>query len=147
MDHVAVMKKSWGFIDKILSGEKTVESRWSVLKRKPWNAVREGDTVYFKNSGEPVSARAGVRRVTQYADLTPTGVKKILNNYGGKDGMTVNDTPLFFQRFKNRKYCTLIFLKNPVRVGPFAIHKEGFGAMTAWISVPRISAIRYQEKE
>lgn len=142
MDHVAIMKKSWGFMDKILSGEKTIESRWSVSKRKPWDAVRRGDAVFFKNSGEPVAVKTRVERVVQYAGLTPVGVKKILNKYGKKDGMALRDIPVFLGRFRDKKYCALFFLKDPVRVKPFSVRKEGFGAMAAWISVPKISEIR-----
>ncbi|MEI7477466.1 MAG: hypothetical protein WCJ81_02865 [bacterium] len=39
MDHVAIMKKSRKLIPKIVSGEKTIESRWYQTKRAPWNTV------------------------------------------------------------------------------------------------------------
>jgi ASC-1-like (ASCH) protein len=146
MDHVAIMKKSWGFIDKILGGEKTIESRWSVSRRKPWDTVQKGDIIYFKNSGEPVTARACVERVIQFSALTTASVKKILKKYGQKDGMTLRDTPLFFEKFKHANYCVLIFLKNSARVRPFTIDKKGFGAMAAWITVPSVSALRSGKK-
>ncbi len=142
MDHVAIMKKSWGFTDKILSGKKTIESRWSLSRRKPWDAVQKGDTIYFKDSGGPVVAKASVVRAIQVSALTPRSVKKILNEYGQKDGMASEQIPVFFERFRNTKYCVLIFLKDPTRVKNFAIDKKGFGAMAAWISVPSVSKIR-----
>ena len=40
MEHVAIMKKSWGFIEKILGGQKTIESRWYSLKSKPWDNIK-----------------------------------------------------------------------------------------------------------
>ena len=58
MDHVATMRKSWEFLPKILSGEKTIESRWLKNKSVPWGRVCIGDTIYFKNTGEPVTAKA-----------------------------------------------------------------------------------------
>ena len=36
MDHVAIMKKSWGLIPKILDGRKKIESRWGIHKCSPW---------------------------------------------------------------------------------------------------------------
>jgi len=66
MDHIAIMKKSWGLLPKILSGEKTCESRWYKFKRDPWDKVKEGDTLWFKDSGEPVSVKARVRKVSQF---------------------------------------------------------------------------------
>ena len=50
--------------------------------------------------------------------------------------------PKFFERFKNKKYCMLIFLKNPIEITPFEIDKTGFGIMSAWITVEDISRIK-----
>ena len=37
MQHVAIMKKSWGLTDKILSGQKKIESRWYLSSFCPHN--------------------------------------------------------------------------------------------------------------
>jgi ASC-1-like (ASCH) protein len=66
MHHVAIMNKSWKLIPKILSGEKTIESRWYHTKRSPWNIVSQEDTVFFKDSGSNITASAKVARVIQY---------------------------------------------------------------------------------
>lgn len=142
MDHVAIMKKSWGFTEKILSGEKTIESRWYATRRKPWNVIVEGDTVYFKNSGEPITISAVVWRVLQFEYLTPRNVREILAKYGADDGIEKKEIPEFFARFKDKKYCILIFLKSVHKVWPFDVDKTGFGAMSAWIAVPDISKIK-----
>ena len=44
MDHIAIMKRSWGFTGKILSGKKSIESRWLMVKCAPWDKVKAGDT-------------------------------------------------------------------------------------------------------
>lgn len=142
MEHVAIMKKSWGLTEKILRGEKTIESRWYKCKCKPWNAIVSGDTVYFKNAGESVTMKAQVSKVVQFADLSPKRVQEILDEYGGDDGIEKTKIPEFFERFKNKRYCILIFLKNPVKTKPFEIDKIGFGAMSAWITVDVISRIK-----
>lgn len=142
MDHVAIMKKSWGLTERILTGKKTIESRWYSIRCKPWDAVKPGDLVFFKDSGEPVTLRAGVRKVLQFSDLNPKRVKDLLSTYGGDDGIDPLELPAYFQRFKNKKYCILIFLKNPRAVHPFEINKKGFGAMAAWLIVNNISLIR-----
>lgn len=69
MNHIAIMKKSWELIPKIISGEKTIESRWYKNRIAPWDRISEGDTVYFKDSGEPVSAVATVSKVLQFDNL------------------------------------------------------------------------------
>jgi len=142
MEHVAIMRKSWGLTPKILSGRKKIESRWYLVKCQPWNSIKEGDTVYFKDSGEPVRLRAEVSRVVRFADLTPSRVQEILDKYGDDDGLDKEQIPAFFQRFQRKKYCLLIFLKNPQEVEPFEIDKTGFGAMSAWVTVDSISRIK-----
>jgi ASC-1-like (ASCH) protein len=142
MDHIAIMRKSWGLTDKILNGRKKIESRWYSVKYKPWDRIKAGETVYFKDSGEPVKIKAEVSRVMQFADLTPKKVKEILDEYGDDDGLEKEKIPEFFERFKDKKYCLLIFLKNPVEIEPFEIDKTGFGAMSSWITVDDIAKIK-----
>ena len=142
MEHIAIMRKSWGLTQKILNGRKKIESRWYSIKYKPWGIIKEGETVFFKDSGEPVRIKAAVGKVMQFADLTPKRVRGILSEYGKDDGIEKEKIPEFFERFKGKKYCILIFLKNPQEIRPFEIDKTGFGAMSAWITVDDISRIK-----
>ncbi len=141
MDHVAIMKKDWGLLPKILSGEKTIESRWYKTKREAFGKVKAGNVFYFKDSGEPVSLKAKVKKVLEFENLTPQKVKEILYQYGQADGLDIDKIPGFFGIFKNKKYCMLIFLKNPRKVKPFNIDKKGFGAPRAWLSVNNIRQV------
>lgn len=142
MDHVAIMKKSWGLTQKILTGEKKIESRWYKTRRVPWDRIKVGDSLYFKDSGDPVTIQTEVERVLQLFDLTPSRVKEILDTYGKDDGIEKERMQDFFERFKDKKYCILVFLKNPRRIQPFYINKAGFGAMSAWIIVPTLAVIK-----
>lgn len=177
MDHVAIMRKSWGLLPKILSGEKTIESRWYMARYAPWNRIEKGDIVYFKNSGEPVTVKAEVSKVMQFVlrhtelvsgsknieyrsfdfttfsshecgsaqDDTKTEnstVKQILKRFAKADGIEKEDIPKYYQLFKDKKYCILVFLSDPQKVKPFEIDKSGFGAMCAWIIVEDINTIK-----
>lgn len=142
MEHLAIMRKSWGLTQKILNGQKKIESRWYSLKRKPWDKIKKGEVIYFKDSGEPVKLKAEVSKVIQFANLTQKRVKEILGKYGDDDGLEKDKIPEFFERFKDKKYCILIFLKNPREIKPFEINKAGFGIMSAWITVNNISMIK-----
>lgn len=142
MDHVAIMKKSWQLLPKILSGEKTIESRWYKTKHIPWNQIQAGETVYFKNSGEPVTVQAKVKKVLQFENLNSDKVSDILDKYSEADGISPERITEFFNLFKAKKYCLLIFLKNPQSVKPFNINKKGFGAMSAWLTVLGIDKIK-----
>lgn len=142
MEHIAIMKKSWNLTQKILSGEKKIESRWYLNKSAPWGKIHSGETVYFKDSGEPVSLKAEVAKVLEFSELTPAAVKEILGQYGGVDGIKVSDADKFYERFKDKRYCILIFLKDPQKIEPFDINKSGFGNMAAWMCVEDINAIK-----
>src|SRR5438445_447710 len=143
MYHIAIMKKSWGLIEKILSGEKIIESRWYKTKHILWDKIDKGDMVYFKNSGEPISVQAKVEKILQLSDLTTEKVLKLLKIYGRDDGIPDDKIPFYFHLFKDKKYCLLIFLKNVRKIDkPFQINKKGFGAMAAWISVEDIEKIK-----
>jgi len=126
----------------ILTGQKKIESRWYKIKYAPWDRIKSGEVVYFKDSGEPVTVRTEVGKVIQFSNLTPKKVKEILYEYGQADGLGIDKIPEFFEMFKEKKYCMLIFLKNPQKVKPFEIDKSGFGAMSAWISVDNINRIK-----
>ncbi len=141
MDHVAILDKSWGLLDKIVNGEKTIESRWYKTKRPPWDKIQRGETVYFKNSGELISLKATVKEVKQLSDLSPGKVKDILAHYGPALGIEPKETAHYYTHFKDKKYCILIFLTHPQPVAPFAINKKGFGAMSAWLSVANFNRI------
>ena len=142
MDHIAIMKKSWGLTQKILTGQKKIESRWYKTKHTPWNSIKSGETIYFKDSGEPVTLKAEVEKVMQFSDITPKKVKEILYHYGQADGIDSNKLSEFFEMFKDKKYCMLIFLKNPQEIQPFHISKKGFGVMAAWITIDSIEKLK-----
>ena len=126
MDHVAIMKKSWGLTQKILTGEKRIESRWYKSKHFPWGKIEKNDTVYFKNSGEPITIKALVTKVLQFSDLNQKKVKEILEKYGKDIGIAENQPHTHSKiperrvegrewvgvaDFLKKKYCLLIFLK------------------------------------
>ena len=139
MDHIAIMKKSWGLIPKILSGQKRIESRWYQTRRAPWDTVRPGDRIFFKNGGEPVIAEAAVRDVSQFEIKTIADARKIIREYG-KAICLLHDDPKTWERLP--KYCILVFLENARAIEPFEINKKGFGAPAAWLTVADVSKIK-----
>ena len=140
MHHVAIMKKSWGLIPKIISGEKKIESRWYQARRTPWDRVQVGDIIYFKNSGESIIARATVSKVLQFELKNSIDAKKIVKKFG-KDICLVERNISKWGRLP--RYSILMWLKNPQKIKiPFYINKRGFGASSAWITTPHIRNIQ-----
>ena len=146
MDHVAIMKKSWGLLNKILLGEKVIESRWYKTKHSPWGNIHKGDVVYFKNSGEPITISARVQEVLQFDNLTPIIVNELLLKYGELDGIVNDEVSKYYSLFKDKKYCLLVFLQDVKKTTPFEIDKKGFGAMAAWLTTDSIEAIKITKK-
>lgn len=139
MDHIAIMNKKWKLIDKILSGEKIIESRWYKNKISPWNKVKVGDRIFFKDSGEDVTAKAVVSQVQQFENLDEELVRKIIRDYGDK--ISLQNTN-YKEWIGEKRYCILIWIKDAVEVKPFAINKKGFGNAAAWIAIDDINKIK-----
>ena len=137
------MNKSWKLIPKILSGEKTIESRWYTTRRAPWNTISAGDTIFFKDSGSPVTARAEVSKILRFGHYSKQELHNIITEYGGSPGICFVSTPKeIFDWAKNKNYAILMFLQNPKATRPFAINKKGFGNACAWVTVKNISELR-----
>ncbi len=133
------MKKSWGLIPKILSGEKSIESRWYKNRIAPWDRISGGDTVYFKNAGEAISVISTVKKVLQFSPLDEKIFNTIIASYA-KD-ICLNDNT-YSNYYRSKKYCVLVFLEN-VRLleNPFSISKKGYGISSAWLCIDDIKKI------
>ncbi len=128
MNHVAIMNKKFGdLIPKILSGEKKIESRWSKNKIAPWNRVKTGDRIYFKNSGGPVVVMAIAGKVRQFEKSDFGKARQLF--------------PVPNEWVRGKNYCVLIWLKNPKKVSPFRINKSGFGSAAAWLCIGDILSV------
>lgn len=140
MDHLAIMKNN-GFIEKIESGEKIIESRWYKFKKTPYDIVKIGDRIYFKRSGKVVTLASKVTKVIQFDELNEKKIKGILNTYGKDIGIEKANINNFYLSVKDKKYCVLMFLTSIKRITPFKITKKGYGNMSAWISVKNIKEV------
>src|SRR5437764_10549230 len=78
--HMAILTHK-SVVDKILSGEKTIESRFSRVKSVPFGQIIAGDLVYFKLSGGPVMGYARISRVEEFDNLTPRLIDDLAKRY------------------------------------------------------------------
>ncbi|MEO5646474.1 MAG: hypothetical protein ABIQ91_03280 [Candidatus Paceibacterota bacterium] len=129
-------------IPKILSGQKTIESRWYQTKRAPWDQIKKGDTVFFKDSGKKVTIRGQASTVLQFEIKDHEQAQAILDKYGKQIGFT--EDQLNIKKWgQTPKYCILIFLEKVQKIEePFMINKKGFGAPAAWLVVKDIEDIK-----
>ena len=138
MYHLAILAKKRELLPKIISGEKTIESRWYKFKKTPYNSISKGDIVYFKDSGKPVTAKAEVSKVLFFDNLDESKVRNILRKYGKQ--ICIPES--YAKNLLGKNFCTLIFLENVKEVEPFHVDKRGYGMMAAWITLEDISQIR-----
>lgn len=143
MEHIAILSKSWGMLDKILCGEKTIESRWYKKRNVPWGKVGRGEIIYFKESGMPVTVKAEVKDVLQFEKFTRVKTLKLLRKYYRRLGIGGDEIPKYYNMFNGKRYCILIILKKVQKITKsFNISKSGFGSQSAWICVANVNEIK-----
>lgn len=138
MDHLAILNKKRKLLAKIISGEKRIESRWYKFRRTPFNIIKEGESVYFKESGGKVKVKAVAKKVLFFKDLNKDKIKEILETYGKEIGVGLE----YLASVKDKRYCTLIFLDKVENIGEFKVNKAGYGNVAAWISVDNIEKLK-----
>jgi hypothetical protein len=117
MKHLAVLHRSP--LDSILSGEKTIESRFTKVKCLPFARVSKGDRLLLKQASGPVRGEATVGNVLCFENLSPNDVVELFAKYPGiRAG---ND---FVEMKRSSKYATLIFLKDVKSVKPYRVEKK-----------------------
>lgn len=138
MEHLAILNRKLKLLPKILNGEKTIESRWYKFRKDPYKRILPNETIYFKNSGEPVTVKARVKDILFFDNLENAQIKNILEKYGKQIGVDIS----YADKLQGKIYCTLIFLRNVEEIEPFNIDKKGYGNMAAWITVESIEQIK-----
>src|SRR3989344_1034392 len=109
MDHVAILKTSWNLIPKILTKEKTIESRWYKARIAPWNRIKTHDIIYFKDAGKEISLKAEVEKVLQFENYTDKELKELIKMYGGKGNIFLQTKEeKFYKWAKTKKYAILL---------------------------------------
>ena len=122
--HLAVLRKL--YLDRILSGSKTIECRFSRTRRPPFGAVRAGDRIWLKLSGGPVVATAHARSVKFLHPLGAAELRDLRLRYGD----SIHASRSFFHAHAQANFATLIALRAVVRIEPFEISKSD---RRAWV--------------
>lgn len=107
--HLAILQQP--YIDLILSGQKTIESRFSLNKILPYGAVKSGDVILMKESGGKVLGEFCVEKVDFYKNLTPQAAMQLMRRF--KAQLCLDDD--FIQRKQNSRFATLMHITKSVR--------------------------------
>ena len=127
--HLAILTPGW--IDLILDGSKTIESRFTKVRCAPFGKVHEGDVVYLKESGGHVKGMFTVAKVETHENLDRSGIQAIYERCG---------LDIFYQSFTQffppekwlaAKHATLIYISDPIAFDtPFPYRQKG---RSAWL--------------
>src|SRR5579862_7332018 len=116
--HLAVM--AGDYLDKIVRGEKTIESRLSRVACAPYKRVVVGDEILFKRAGGAIEASAIAESVHFYEGLTPGRVLSLVHEFA--EGLMLEDS--FIRAKLEARFATLIFLAAVKEIPPMRIEKR-----------------------
>jgi hypothetical protein len=109
--HVAVLRRR--YLELILSGEKTVESRLSVNRVAPFGRVRAGDRLFLKQAAGAILATAVIHEARFYELDGPSGVLELRERFGDRIG----GSDEYWSEKRRARYATLLWLDGVRRLG------------------------------
>lgn len=128
MNHLVILRPP--YLDMILSGEKTVESRLSRRRHPAATRCHAGDWLYLKRTGGDIEGRARVERIDCYAGLTPERLRELAERWAGRVAASGPDD--WYQRIRQDARHALFFTL--VDVEPFALPKAVLPPRLPWAS-------------
>ena len=124
--HLAILTPGW--IDLILDGSKTIESRFTKVRCAPFGKVHEGDSVYLKESGGLVKGNLfRVAEVETFENLTEGQIcdlfyKEYREQIFSSLSASMHRPP---EKWLTAKHATLIHVSDPIAFDePFPFPKR-----------------------
>ena len=116
--HLAVMTGQ--YLDRLLDGTKTIESRFTRHRVAPFQQVASGDVIFFKQAAGPITA-AGLAGTVQHLDLGIVPLRQIADRYGA--AIAPADASFWADRAAAR-YATLVTMLDVVKTEPVLVQKR-----------------------
>ncbi len=112
--HVAILHKP--YMDKILSGEKTIECRLTRTARAPYRRITAGDVIHFKQASGPYRAVASAKAVAFHDGLTAGKIAALRSRHN----QAIGGDDAYWLAKRQARYATLITLDavTPTDQGP-----------------------------
>ncbi len=107
--HLAILTRP--AIKAVISGEKTVEIRFSKKKISPFGEVNTGDIVYMKPPGEDLTGQFEVTKVIMLDGIDQTDWDWIKDQFMEKMSLgSVAEAKNYFKIHQGSKYATIMFI-------------------------------------
>ncbi len=110
MKHLAVLTQP--FLDLILNGEKTIETRFTQVACAPFGKVKTGDLILLKQTGGLVLGEFTAGKVSYFTNMTP---EKILELKRFSKEIAADAVTDFWSSRQNARFVTFIEVKSPKR--------------------------------
>ncbi len=112
--HIAILKRP--YVEAILAGAKTVESRLSRVRCPPHGRVEVGERLFIKASGAPFLATAVAASVLDLEGQSPRDIDRLAAEWDGRVGGGGG----YWRSKRHSPFVTLITLADvePLEVGP-----------------------------
>jgi len=130
--HLAIMNQP--YLDNIIAGTKTIESRFTKVRCTPFRQVNKGDILIFKESPGDIIALSIVKETEYYGNLSTDETMNLINKY--KQQLTA--TSEFIKMKKDSKYVSLMHIDTTIKIPPVKLKKSD---MRAWIVFKRESLL------
>ena len=124
--HVAVMRQP--FLDSVLEGHKTIESRMTMKRSAPFHHIEAGDVLLLKEASGPIRGAAVVDSVMCAGPLTRCELSKLLVQY--EKELCLTDSWIALK--SEAKFLTLIWMRETTRLDATSLEKRD---PRAWVTV------------
>ena len=122
--HLAILVDP--YLQFMLDGKKTIESRFSINRRAPYGLAQPGDIILLKRSGGPIVG-IGLVADAMFYRLTPAVLHDIRDAFA--DELGISD-PAFWSDRARAAFATLLRLAHVRPLSPILYHKRD---QRAWI--------------
>ena len=135
--HLAILTPGW--IELILDGSKTIESRFTKVRCAPFGKVHEGNIVYLKESGGLVKGMFTVAKVEMFENLKLRQIHDLYMKhkeaiFASNFPVEVSGFPISYdppEKWLTAKHATLIHVSDPIAFeNPFGYRQSG---RSAWL--------------
>lgn len=108
------------YLDRIIDGTKTVESRFHKIRNAPLDTVSGGDLVVFKPAGHAAGHVAGVRRAS-YLDLAETPLEVVRSTWQDAIADTTDE---FWSARAHARWVSLVEIDWVRSIPAVTLHKR-----------------------
>ncbi len=127
--HLAILTQP--FLDLILNGRKTIETRFTKVACAPFAQVKTGDVILLKETSGLVLGEFTAGKVTYYNNMTPDKIQELQSFSKEIAADAIAD---FWETRQNARFVTFIEVKNPKRYdAPFPFPKKD---RRGWVILP-----------